>query len=374
MSMKVAIRGIEKENKLLLNLLKQSKDIEVSYYIDINGRYWGGYIDEIPVISPMKAANLYKEGEIEKIFLSSILGITLVEHLVKEMILFGILEKDICIPAVEILYNQRKISKNDLESLNIQKLKQLYYLEYHIADHCNLNCAGCSHFSSLCKEESFSEYMTVEKDFQQLKKFVNHIEWIRILGGEPFLNRDWKEYIVLTKKYYPYAKISIVTNGIKISMLQEEDIEFIKQQDIEINISLYKPLWNQIDNLVSELKKKEVRYQVMGDPIFTFNSTFDLESKDNFIWKRTRCDSPCNNIYKGKMTPCPQMMYVEIFNKYFKKDLPEEKPVDLYSINSFEELKKALEKPMDLCQYCNKDGKHKWKQVKENIEISSWLI
>lgn len=51
------------------------------------------------------------------------------------------------------------------------------YLESHLTDHCNLNCAGCSHFSPL----SSQNYVSIEqykKDIQRLAKLFANIRRI----------------------------------------------------------------------------------------------------------------------------------------------------------------------------------------------------
>ena len=52
-------------------------------------------------------------------------------------------------------------------------------LEYHITDHCNLNCAGCSHFSPLAKPW-FVDPDTFEEEWKEVAKCgleIKRIPW-----------------------------------------------------------------------------------------------------------------------------------------------------------------------------------------------------
>ena len=50
----------------------------------------------------------------------------------------------------------------------------LPYLEFHVADACNLKCRGCSHFSNLVMEERYPRLSEFENSMQLLsEKFYN---------------------------------------------------------------------------------------------------------------------------------------------------------------------------------------------------------
>lgn len=51
----------------------------------------------------------------------------------------------------------------------------LPYLEFHIADKCNLNCAACQHFAGLVKEEHFPDFEKFKEGFTKLHSFVSDI-------------------------------------------------------------------------------------------------------------------------------------------------------------------------------------------------------
>ena len=59
-----------------------------------------------------------------------------------------------------------------------------------IIDYCNLNCAGCTHFSPIADRYIYP-LDKFEKNMNQLSKITNHnIKLINIAGGEPLLNKN----------------------------------------------------------------------------------------------------------------------------------------------------------------------------------------
>lgn len=63
---------------------------------------------------------------------------------------------------------------------------RLDYFEYHVCDHCNLNCKGCGHFSNIESEEHFADYDQYVRDLKDLKRLFNGIDVIRLMGGSHY--------------------------------------------------------------------------------------------------------------------------------------------------------------------------------------------
>src|SRR5690242_17485722 len=84
-------------------------------------------------------------------------------------------------------------------------------LEYSVAYHCNLRCAGCSHMSpfiapQLPPLESFT------RDANALATAVRARE-IRLLGGEPLLHPQIVEFLRAAKSSGVADWVIVSTNG-----------------------------------------------------------------------------------------------------------------------------------------------------------------
>lgn len=375
--MKIAIRGCKSLGDLLIKRIDRSL-VEIVCVVDLNVSKWGEEIDGIPIVSPMKAYELFEENVFEKVVINPLLGVRKITDIFEEMKTMGFPHNSIIVPKVRDIYEKEFLEIDSFlgDTYEFDNFKTLYYLEYHIADECNLNCSSCSHFSPLVRDKYYPEVDQIAADLKKLTSIVDHIEWIRVMGGEPFLNKDWIKYLQITREIWPFSKISIVTNGILLKNLSKEEKEEINRLDVWIDISLYQPLWKKIDEIIVMLKEEGMHFEVNGNPIFEFTSVFDLNSKDNYVNKRKECSAPCNNLYKGKMTPCPIMMYTPIFNKYFNLSLPEGQPIDLYGDElDYKALVNLLKKPMPICKYCNMKQNKKWKIVNEpHCKVEDWVV
>lgn len=92
-------------------------------------------------------------------------------------------------------------------------------------------------------------------------------------------------------------------------------------------------------------------------------------------YNRKICGAHCFSMYYGEMAPCPIMMYIKTFNRYFQKDYPEEQPINLDENISFEAFMKKMYQPMRLCAYCNQTKSIPWHRIPqdEKADIGDWL-
>ena len=101
--------------------------------------------------------------------------------------------------------NVISLTDNCIEKIAWLQDRGLYF-QIHIVDHCNLNCRGCYHFSSL-SEESFLDIDEFEKDIQRLGTlFDGCMERILLLGGEPLLHPDINKFIITVRRYFPLGE------------------------------------------------------------------------------------------------------------------------------------------------------------------------
>ena len=91
----------------------------------------------------------------------------------------------------------------------------LDYLEFHVADHCNLNCAGCLHYAPFAPKR-LASLETVSHDFRRLGTLFSNIRHVRIMGGEPLLHPNLVAFARVVRQTFPRSRIRIVTNGLAL--------------------------------------------------------------------------------------------------------------------------------------------------------------
>ena len=252
--------------------------------------------------------------------------------------------------------------------------KYLPYLEFHIADHCNMNCKACEHYSGLV---TIPRYPNLEKfinDISKLHDFISDIGQIRILGGEPLLNPEIDAYLKLTRALYPKAVISVVTNAILLRKMPEHFFETMKETMAKFDISFYPPLKEKMPEIVSFLKSKGVPGSV--SPLmekFELKQTLKKSPNPDYFY---RCfQAHCHNLYDGKIAACFLPFTTKYFNEYFDKHLPEDGAIDLYEPNlTTEIMKERMMQPFERCCYCKDPVAVDWDRIKMPSVLSDWII
>ena len=78
----------------------------------------------------------------------------------------------------------------------------LLRFEVHVAEHCNLSCRDCLHFSPLAKEE-FLDIDEYRKDCARLSElFDSEVERLYLLGGEPLLHPNLVEIMKISREAF----------------------------------------------------------------------------------------------------------------------------------------------------------------------------
>ena len=248
-------------------------------------------------------------------------------------------------------------------------------VEYHLVDSCNLNCAGCSHYSSLLNKKTYPPLEVIIEDLKLLKdKVGDNLKWLRLLGGEPLIHPQINECLEKIRELFPKIRISLVTNGLLLEKMKQEFYDICLKHKIEIRITDYGII--NVERIVNMLKERGIianyfkkvnvwRYQHI-------RLTEDrIDCLENCTYKNT-----CINYRNGKLYLCPHIAYIEYFNDYFNKDIVLDKTdsISLEDIKSFNDLIEKLEntKPNFCYQYCNYyDDKHpkrgKWERTKKDI-------
>lgn len=242
------------------------------------------------------------------------------------------------------------------------------HIEINLADHCNLNCKCCSHFSALF-EPHFPSVDELVADIMQLKKKFSHILNFYLMGGEPLLNKEIDKIIVKVRELLPLSKIVIVTNGILLTKLDKAIFSIIKENNIHIDISEYTPTKKLIPSIKLVLDEFEISYTIKKMKSDSFYKLLSLS--DNSIYKKGCLADGCYDVWKGQIAKCPMLMYLDKFNESFGINLPREGVIDIYSEVSGKDLKKMLKKRVPLCDHCI-TKKVVWEQCGRDIELSDF--
>lgn len=235
----------------------------------------------------------------------------------------------------------------------------LDYLEFQVADHCNLNCAGCLHYSPYAPKR-FASIESMERDLWRLSQIFSNIRHMRIMGGEPLLNTELPSFVRLARRFFPKSKIRVVTNGVALHSFR--DWQVFKECDVGIDWTKYPPTFALEEKIVSACRAAGVNLRI------TENSSFMARLKPkglccawkSFAWCRERLYCPI--LDNGRIAVCASARYVDYYNRVAGSNIPVDKGIDIYN-NDAKTIMRYLMTPVAACAFCTPDVRiFSWKQ------------
>lgn len=226
----------------------------------------------------------------------------------------------------------------------------LPYLEFHLTDHCNMNCKGCTHFCPIAEEN----YLTLEsyvKDIKRLSEIFTNILRIRIMGGEPLLHPLVSEFVKVTRQFFPISVISVVTNGILLPTMTSDFYETMKKNNICLDISAYPII---IDDLpVKTVYAAQYGIVMTWREITGFCKFIDTSGTIDGNKSFAECwANDCTFLRNGKIYVCclPALSYIA--NKRFGWNIPSDGFIDIHQNVSARDILDFLKRPSPACSYC----------------------
>jgi len=252
-----------------------------------------------------------------------------------------------------------------------KNLRFTVYLTYH----CNLNCARCSVFSPVAKEE-YLDSVCYEQDCKRLSELTKgKAKRIWLVGGEPTLHPNLLAFFDITRQHFKDAVIQLITNGILLSKQNDGFWEMCAQKNIVIQISQY-PIKIDMDKILEKAKSYNVAIElteIKSDEMFQLK--LDTEGKQNAVNSFNNCwiKNSCITLSHGKLYTCSTIPAAVHFSHFFNKELSftENDGIDIYKTRTIREILKFLSKPVGFCRYCNVKSMsygHKWHISKKDIE------
>lgn len=260
----------------------------------------------------------------------------------------------------------------------IPKTAHEFLFEVSLAEHCDLNCVGCSHFSPLAEPE-FADYEETARDFSRLSSlFHGHVKEIHLMGGEPLLHPDINKFMKMARENFPDAAIIIVTNGLKLLNQTEEFWLACKENNIAIQPTKY-PIPLNYEEMEKRAADYGVEYRYFGGSgkvtktmnLFKMDVKGLQDSRRNFLFCYQA--NQCVYLQHGRLYTCPVAPTARHFNKYFGEDLKEspEDSIDIYQVNSAREILDFLARPIPFCRYCMMEKTRlyqSWRQTERSIK------
>ena len=192
------------------------------------------------------------------------------------------------------------------KKLLINKKLELKYIDVVITEKCSMKCKDCSNLMQYYQKPIDSELSTLMNSLDKIMNAVDKVHEFRVLGGEPFVNKNIHIIIdkLLTYKNADY--ITIYTNATIIP--KRENLTCLRNKKIKLDITNYGDLSRNFSELLRVCKEEDILYTVNVADTWTDSGTINYQKKTDkqLKWMFSNC---CVNDYitllNGKLYRCP---------------------------------------------------------------------
>ena len=370
---KIAIFGAGAIGRRVNALIKfNNMELKALYYCDNNTKLHGKIIDSLPVISAHSLSEIYQQNEIDFVLIA--VSNSYLKEISEQLVEYKINNVFIT-PHYYLSKNTCGISKSNI-MLKIEANKpRLKYFEFHICDHCNMNCTGCGHFSNISKEY-YADVDAYAKDLFRLKELFWGVERIRLMGGEPLIHDKLNEFIDITGEVFPDSLICIATNGILLNKMPPNLFDAVRGKNARFDISLYPPMYNKKDDLEILLDIYEVSYKISISNRFIATHSLDPINNNTSSYENCK-SSQCHFLRNGHLSNCGIPQLIKTYYDYFGLgsdtiSICSENKYNIYEESNGWELNEKLSKPIPMCSHCNIPGRDfAWNNTSK--EMSDWI-
>lgn len=283
---------------------------------------------------------------------------------------------------IKLEYRIIKARAKMLLSLPLKEKPSKIRFEINLAEHCNLNCYGCSNFSNIAEPEIVS-VENFRRDMLRIGELFGHeCERIYLIGGEPLLNPEICELIKIARENFTKGDIFVFTNGILLTKQENKFWETCRDNNVGILISAY-PIKLDMETIRNTADKFGVFLKWAWNESENERNTFaiqaiNLTGNNNAKLNFALCGRACNciTLKRGRLFTCTFAAHVEHFNKRFGQNvnITEADYIDIYKTDDPDSILQRLSEPIPACRYCNKvkpEKKITWQHTRK--EINEWL-
>lgn len=303
-----------------------SDNLNVKNFIDTDNKKWGDIYNGIEVKGPEFLKSLNN--------INSLIIVTVVD-IFDVIPLLNYFQVE-WIPLSKILINFEDIivesSNNTGESLDflrysigtVLKCQNAYHKEdafylrsvdLVITEKCTLKCKDCANLMQFYEDPKTYDVDFIIKGINELVEKVDFINEIRVIGGEPFLNKDIYTILSFLAEIDKIHNIVIYTNG--MIPPKKEKLLSLNKNKIVFSVTDYGELGRNLEKTVEILNEFNFPYRLHPPEHWTDsgrileNRLSESDTKENFA---KCCGKNLYTLIGSKLYRCPFVANAEQFN------------------------------------------------------------
>jgi hypothetical protein len=185
-------------------------------------------------------------------------------------------------------------------------------IEFNVAEHCNLRCAGCDHASPFLPPK-LADLASFVRDMAALAT-VLHAGELKLLGGEPLLHPQLTAFAREARRIGIADRIVVVTNGLLLHRAESTLLDAID----ELRISRYPGVKLAItDEALQQLAGKHT-FRLRVNDVAEFRATLRQEPHPDPVTATVVYSDcalahrwSCHTVYEGHYYKCPPSALLE---------------------------------------------------------------
>lgn len=349
----------------------KSKNIKIDYFIDTSIDKQSKKLHDIKILSPQILEETDKDTNI---FISNNYYSPLKKDL-NEKNFKNVYDCSEILNSVD--FSKSKLSINPLKierwiafyNAMVKKekflqTKKLYVksLDVQVTEKCSLGCKDCSNLMQYYEKPKDSELSVLMKSIDRFMHCVDEIFEFRVLGGDPFMNKDLHKIIDYLASFKKVNTIAIYTNVRFIP--KNQNFDCLKNPKVILDISDYVLLdqkQRKADDFIKILDENNIKYNLARMSVWTdsgrilpFQKRTEKEKENVFNYC---CNSDIISLLHGNLYRCPFSANATNLNAIPKDS------TDIVDLSDetipFETLRNEIynlvynKKYITACNYCN---------------------
>ena len=249
----------------------------------------------------------------------------------------------------------------------------------HIVNHCNLNCAGCNHFSPLA-EPWFIEVEDFKNQIIALNQNIPVVREFIILGGEPTLHPQLLDICIIAREIMPKAKIRILSNGVNVDIIKKHQKK-LKQLNIMFNFCSYpdSTQYEKIANIANTYNEQHELITYFNTRHISHQTLVDIQGRQdiNQFYFCQDHQLPCLTLRDYKLFICPAIAHRHILEEKANIELPLIEGKDYLNISTIQNNMDIIQDfcftPKPSCKFCHRNDNF-WIWHPSHKDIEEFII
>ena len=180
------------------------------------------------------------------------------------------------------------------------------HMDVVITERCSLKCKDCANLMQYYEKPQNSDLEILFKSLDRMMECVDQIYEFRVLGGDPFMNKEMYKVVNKLSGFKNVEKVVVYTNAKIIP--RDENLECLKNEKVRLDITNYGSLSSKHDEIIELLNENNIEYETDLVELWDDIGEIKYEKKNNQQLKKVFEDCCAKEIFTildGVVYKCP---------------------------------------------------------------------